>query len=155
LGVQGVVHHGNGTNPTIALGYIGRVYSGDATDLDTGSYRNSVLLLASADAKGFRYDLNFLFNEVVNGEVRRAQFGQALSVSHPVSKTFGVSGEIWQMTQPFLRSNAVGMLWSINYNARRNLVLDCGFNRGLTETSTRLEAFAGFTYVLPYELRLC
>ena len=88
--------------PTIAMSYFGRVYSGDAPDLDIGSFKNSVLLLVSADVKGFHYDTNYIFDEVVNGAVRRAQFGQTLSVSHPLGKKFGISGEIWHYTQPFL-----------------------------------------------------
>ena len=152
LGVQAVVHHGEGAEPTIALSYFGRVYAGDAPDLDIGSFRNSALLLASADVKGFHYDTNFLFNEVVDGAVRRAQFGQTLSVSHSLGEKFGISGEIWHFTQPFLRGNAVGNLWALNYNARKNLVFDGGFDRGLTSTSTRWEVFAGFTYLLPHKL---
>ena len=152
LGIQGIVHHGEGANPTIAMSYFGRVYSGDAPDLDIGSFRNSAILLVSADVKGFHYDTNYLFNEVVDGAVRRAQFGQTLSVSHPLYKKLGISGEIWHFTQPFLRSNAVGNLWALNYNVRKNLVLDGGFNRGLTSTSTRWEAFAGFTYLLPHKV---
>jgi hypothetical protein len=31
-------------------------------------------------------------------------------------------------------------------------VFDAGFNRGLTTTSTRWEAFVGFTYLLPRRL---
>jgi hypothetical protein len=149
LGVQGVVHQGEGARPTIALSYFHRVYSGGTPDLDVGSARNSALLLASADVKGFHYDTNFLFNEVIDNAVHRAQFGQTLSVSHSLVKKFGISGEIWRFTQPFLRSNALGTLWALNYNARKNLVLDGGFNRGLTSTSTRWEVFVGFTYLLP------
>ena len=154
LGVQGVVLQGEGANPTIALSYFHRVYSGDAPDIDIGTNRNSVLILASADVKGFHYDTNLIFNEVINSGIRRAQFGQTLSVSHPLPKKFGISGEIWHFTQPFLRSNAVGNLWALNYNARSNLVFDGGFNRGLTGTSTRWEVFVGFTYLLPHKLSL-
>lgn len=154
LGAQAIVHHGEGAQPTIALSYFGRVYSGDAPDLDIGSFRNSAILLVSADVKGFHYDTNYLFNEVVNGAVRRAQFGQTLSVSHSLHKKLGISGELWHFTQPFLRSNTVGSLWALNYNLRKDLVLDGGFNRGLTSTSTRWEAFAGFTYLLPHKVRL-
>ena len=154
LGVQGVVLQGEGARPTIALSYFHRVYAGDAPDIDIGSVRNSVLILASADVKGFHYDTNFVFNEVIDSGIRRAQFGQTLSVSHPLVKKFGISGEIWHFTQPFLRSNAVGNLWALNYNARSNLVLDGGFNRGLTSTSTRWELFVGFTYLLPHKLSL-
>jgi hypothetical protein len=153
LGVQGILHRGEGARPTIALSYFRRVYSGDAPDLDIGSARNSVLLLASADVKGFDCDTNFLFNEVIDTAIHRAQFGQTLSVSHALGKKFGVSGEIWHFTQPFLRSNAAGNLWTLNYNPRRNLVLDGGFNRGLTSTSTRWEGFVGFTYLLPHRIR--
>ncbi len=154
LGVQGVVHQGEGAQPTIALSYFRRVYSGGTPDLDIGSSRNSMLLLASADVRGFHYDTNYLFNEVIDGATHRAQFGQTLSVSHSLGNKFGISGEIWHFTQPFLHSNAVGNLWALNYNARKNLVLDGGFNRGLTSTSTRWEVFAGITYVLPYKILL-
>jgi len=153
LGVQGVVHQGAGARPTIALSYLGRVHSGPAPNLDIGSARNMVLLLAGADVRGFHYDTNFFFNEVLDDATHRVQFGQTLSVSHPLAKDFGISGELWHFTQPFLRSHAVGTLWAVNYNMRTYLVFDCGFDRGLTNTSTRWEAFVGFTYLLPHGFR--
>jgi hypothetical protein len=60
-----------------------------------------MLLLASADVKGFHYDTNFLFNEVIDSAVHRAQFGQTLSVSHPLGRKFGISGEICISLSPF------------------------------------------------------
>jgi hypothetical protein len=155
LGVQGVVHQGEGVRPTFALGYFGRIYSGNAPSLDVGSASQSAILLASADVRGFHYDTNYLFNEAVDSDdVRRAQFGQTLSVAHPLSERFGLSGEIWHFTQPFLRGEAVGNLWAVNYNAKHNLVLDAALNRGLTGTSTRWELLAGFTYLLPRRIDL-
>lgn len=151
-GVQGVVHQGEGARPTIAISYFRRLYSGTSPNLDIGSARNSVLVLASADVKGFHYDTNFVFNEVIDNTVHRGQFGQTLSISHALPAKFGLSGEIWHFTQPFLRSNAVGNLWAVNYNLRRNLVLDGGFDHGLTSTSTQWEVFAGFTYLLPHKI---
>ncbi len=152
LGAQAVLYKGEGTKPTIAASYFHEVYGGDTPDLDIGSAKNSALILASADVKGFHYDTNFIFNQQENGSTSRAQFGQTLSISHPLAGKFGLSGEIWHFSQPFLRSNAVGNLWAINYNAKKNLVLDAGFNRGLTSTSTRWEVFTGFTYLLPYKI---
>ncbi len=155
LGVQGVLWPGEGVRPTLALSYFRRVLNGGTPDLDIGSASNSLILLASADVKGFHYDTNYLFNEVDSDEgVRRAQFGQTLSVSHNVGKKFGISGELWNFTQPFLRSHAFGNLWAANYNAKKNLVLDLAFDRGLTTTSTRWEILAGFTYLLPRKLDL-
>lgn len=154
LGLQGLIHHGSGSNPTVALSYFNRVYEGNSPNLDVGSANNSAVLLISADTKGFHYDTNYIFNEMVDDltGVRRAQFGQTLSVSHALRGRWGLSGELWHFTQPFLRGHAVGNLWAVNYNARKNLVFDTGFNRGLTSTSTRWEVFAGFTYLLPHRL---
>ncbi len=152
LGAQAVLLPGEGAKPTFALSYFRRVYSGDAPDLDFGTPSNSLILLASADVKGFHYDANALFNELVDGSVRRAQFGQTLSVSHDLTGKFSVSGEIWHFTQPFLRGHAIGNLWAVGYTARPDLVFDAGFDRGLTSTSTQWEAFAGFTYLLPHRL---
>jgi hypothetical protein len=152
LGAQGVLYQGEGTKPTFAVSYFHRVYDGGAPEFDFGSPRNSVLVLASADVKGFHYDANMFFTEMVDASVRRAQFGQSVTVSHPIFKDVTLSGEIWHFTQPFLRSNAVGNLWAVSYAARKTLVFDVGFNHGLTGSSTQWEAFAGFTYLLPHRL---
>jgi len=152
LGVQTVLYHGEGAKPTFSASYFHSVYGGTAPDLDIGSANNSVLLLASADVKKFHYDANAFFNEVTFDPIRRAQFGQSLSVSHPLSARFGLSGEIWHFSQPFLHGNAVGNLWALSYSASKDLVFDGGFNRGLTSTSTRWEVVAGFTYLLPHKL---
>ncbi len=154
LGAQAVLMLGEGARPTLAVSYSHRVYDGGAPELDFGSPRNSVIFYASADLKGFHYDANAVFNEQIDetGHAHRLQFGQTLSISHPLARHFGLSGEIWRFTQPFLRGNAIGNLWAISYAARRNLVFDVGFNKGLTSSSTHWEAFAGVTYLLPARL---
>ena len=154
VGAQVVLMPGEGAKPTLAASYSHRAYDGGAPELDVGSPRNSVVLYASADVIGFHYDANAIFNEVIDEGpgARRLQFGQTLSISHPIGKGFAVSGEIWRFTQPFLRGNAIGNLWALGYTARKNLVFDAGFDKGLTGTSTHWEAFAGFTYLLPKKL---
>jgi len=162
LGAQAVIIPGEGARPTVAISYFHELYSGSAPDLDIGSATNSFLVLASADVKGFHFDANAFFNEmneIAPSEggtndvtVRRAQFGQTLSISHHIAGRFAVSGEIWHFTQPFLRGQAIGNLWAVGYTARKTLVLDAGFNCGITDTSTRWEYFAGFTYLLPRRL---
>ncbi|MGH9782182.1 MAG: hypothetical protein ACRD33_10220 [Candidatus Acidiferrales bacterium] len=152
LGAQGVLYQGEGAKPTLAVSYFRRVYNGGAPDLDIGSASNSFLVLASADVRGFHYDANAFLNEVAQGPVRRAQFGQSLTISHLLTRRVALSGEIWHFTQPFLRGNAVGNLWAVSYEARKDLVFDVGFNRGLTGTSTQWEEVGGFTYLLPHRL---
>jgi hypothetical protein len=152
LGALVVLLPGEGARPTLSASYSRRVYGGNTSDLDVGSPLNSSIFYASADVKGFHYDANAVFNEVVEGPVRRLQFGQTLSISHPLGKGFGLSGEIWRFTQPFQHGNAIGNLWAVSYAARRTLVFDAGFEKGLTGTSTHWEAFAGLTYLLPHRL---
>lgn len=149
LGAQAVLHQGEGARPTVAVSYFRRIYDGGAPDLDFGSPRNSLVVLASAEVRGFHYDANGMVNEITQGAVRRAQFAQTLSVSHGMGRGLSISGELWHFSQPFLRRDAVGNLWALAYAARKNLVFDAGFDRGLTGTSTRWEVFAGFTYLLP------
>jgi hypothetical protein len=151
-GAQGVLMPGYEARPTVSLAYFRSIYSGAAPDIDIGSANQSALILVSEDFFGFHFDANAVFNEQVEGPLRRGQFGQTLSVSHALTQNLKLTGEIWRFTQPFLRGNAIGSLWAASYTARRNLVFDAGFNRGFTATSTRWEAFFGFTYLLPHRL---
>jgi hypothetical protein len=151
-GVQGVILLGHETRPTISMSYFRSVYSAPAPDIDIGSANQSATILVSDDLLGFHIDTNGLFNEQTEGNVRRAQYGQTLSVSHPLMMKFMLAGEIWHFTQPFLHGSTIGNLWAISYSARPNLVFDAGFNHGFNATSTRWEAFFGFTYLLPHRL---
>ena len=148
-GLQAVLLPGNERRPTISVSYFRRIFSGTAPDLDIGANRQSALVLLSTDAVGFHIDTNAIFNEQIENARHRAQFGQTLSISHNLPHRFGLGGELWHFTQPFQNGHAAGFLFGPTYTPRRNLVFDVGFNRGLTTTSTRWEAFLGFTYLLP------
>ena len=150
-GFQAVVLPGEGQKPTVSLSYIRRLYASPAPELDIGTFRNSALILVSDDLAGFHFDINGIFSEQTKGVVRRGQFGQTLSISHPLGR-LTVAGELWHFTQPLTSRNAVGNLWAVSYPVRKNLVLDAGFDHGLTSSSTQWERFVGFTYVLPHRL---
>ena len=162
-GAQVVLVNQADRGPTIAAGYVRRVRSGDAADLDIGGFSDSALILASGDPAGFHYDTNFIVSVQDAGVVRRAQFGGTISVSHPLWWTgWGLTGELWRFTQPLVtethdfrphpRSNATGTLWAVSYTVRPNLVLDAAFDHGLTATSTQWQGLAGFTYLFPHRL---
>ena len=154
LGFQTVVHHGEGLRPTVSVSYFRRLYASPAPELDIGTNRQSALLLVSFDVKKFHVDTNGIVTEQITDDtlIHRAQFGQTLSISHPVAGKLSFSGELWHFSQPLTRSNAAGLLLAPSYNLNRFLVLDGGFNRGLTATSTRWEGFLGLTYLLPKKL---
>jgi len=150
-GLQSVLFAGGESRPTISISYVRRVHTSVAPELDVGTFRQSTLILLSQDIKGFHFDTNGILTEQVQGAIRRAQFGQTLSISHSLGK-FTISGEVWHFSQPFENGNTVGNLWAVSRALRKNLVVDAGFNRGLTRTSTRWETFVGFTYLLPHRL---
>jgi hypothetical protein len=150
-GVQGVLFSGSGSRPTVSVSYIRRVHVSVAPELDVGTFRQSGIFLLSDDVHGFHFDMNGIVAEQAQDGVRRAQFGQTLSISHPLRK-LTISGEIWHFSQPFEHSNALGNLWAVSYPVRKNLVVDGGFDHGLTKTSTQWEVFLGFTYLLPHRL---
>ena len=167
LGVQGLAIKEAGRIPTIAGAYLQRVRSGTATDLDIGSFSRSALILVSGDLGDFHYDSNLVISEQEQDLVRRAQYGQTLSFTHDLfsealHQKLELTGELWHFTQPVVtatrtgtpspRSNAVGMLWALGYTVRPNIVLDAGFDHGLTSTSTDWQGFAGLTYLLPHRL---
>jgi hypothetical protein len=166
VGLQGLLTLEKGHQPTVAISYQRRVRGGTAPDIDIGGFSQSATLLISGDLGEFHYDSNFSVSEQ-GDTIRRAQYGQTVSVTHDLFAGYlhndlEISGELWHFTQPLLtttrdgaaslRSNAVGTLWALGYSARPNLVLDAGFDRGLTSTSTAWEGFAGFTYLLPHRL---
>jgi hypothetical protein len=150
-GVQSALFVGDQSRPTVSISYVRRIHTSVAPELDVGTFRQSTSILLSEDLHGFHFDTNGILAEQVQGATRRAQFGQTLSISHPLGK-FTISGEIWHFSQPFEKGNTVGNLWAVSRTLRKNLVVDAGFNRGLTKTSTRWEAFVGFTYLLPHRL---
>jgi hypothetical protein len=150
-GFQAMVLHGEEHKPTVSLSYIRRLYASPAPELDIGTFKNSALILVSDDLAGFHIDINGIFSEQTKGVIRRGQFGQTLSISHPLGR-LTVAAELWHFTQPLTNKKAVGNLWAVSYSVRKNLVVDAGFNHGLTSSSTQWEGFAGFTYLLPHRL---
>ena len=168
LGGQAIVHKSSGALPVVAVGYVHRVRTGTAADLDVGSYSQSALLLFSGDLPGeLHYDANAGVNEQTDGNVRRAQFVQSVALSRPLfekslqGKLGGVA-ELSHATQPLVRNsvegvstpraNSVGLLFAAVYSLRPNLVLDAAFSHGLTSTSTQWQGAFGFTYLLPHRL---
>jgi hypothetical protein len=150
-GVQGILIGGDQQGLTVAASYIRRLHQSPAPEFDSGTFRQDALVLMSDEFRKFHVDANVILSEQVKEPVRRGQFGQTLSLSRVYGKTT-LSGEIWHFTQPLIRDNAVGNLWAASYQVKPNLIVDAGFERGLTSSSTKWETFVGFTDLLPHRL---
>ncbi len=151
VGFQSVLLGTGDANTTLAVSYLHQAANSPVPDTDMGTPTNSGIVLLSTNAAKFHFDINGLFNQQTVGNDSRTQYGQTLSISHALWKLTG-QGEVWHFTQPFLHSDAVGLLWALSYAPRNNLVFDAGFQHGLTSTSTQWEEFFGFTYLLPHRL---
>lgn len=153
--------------PTVAFAYLERVHAGTAGDIDLGGQARTALFLFSGHAPGIdvHYDVNVIASEQTDDSgARRAQFGQTFSVDRPIygNSNLQFSLEVYHFTQPTVhatasgvlvpRANLVGVLLAPSYQLLPNLVVDGGFEHGLTSTSTRWQAFGGFTYLLPHRL---
>jgi hypothetical protein len=149
LGAQGVLRHGEGAKPTVALSYFHRVYDGGAPEFDFGSPTNSFLVLASADLKGFHYDANAFLTELVQESVRRAQFGQSLTISHPFRRRFTVSVRHGASHNHFCAATQLAICGRLATPCEKHWFFDVGLDYGLTHSSTGEAVFAGFTYLLP------
>ncbi len=172
--IQAVVLNGSDRSPTLSISYARRLRTGTAPDLDIGGFSQSAILYLSGNTHRFHYDSNFVLAEQTQARqappaptLRRAQFGQTLSVAHelfahPLHDDLTLSVELWHFSQPLVtstrsglaspRSNAVGALAAFGYTLRPNLVFDGGLDHGLTSTSSDWQGFAGFTYLLPHRL---
>ncbi len=151
-GLQTVLKSNQGWRPTVAIGYLRLLRGGSATNLDIGGFKNSAILQASSDFGRYHVDANGFLNEQTQAAVRRAQWGQAVAVSHPITPRLSLTGEVRHFTEPFHDGVGWGAMLAAAYSIRPNLVLDSGIVRGLTSDSTHWQAASGFTYVLPHRL---
>lgn len=151
FGAQAVLLPGQGSRPTVSVGYQHALYGGKTPSLDTGSAFQTALVMLNVDVPHLHVYSNAIVDEQKNDGVRRPQWGQTLCLAHDIRHAT-IYGELWHFTQPFNAGNAVGNLWAVSYTARPNLVFDAGFNHGLTSSSTQWETFAGVTYLLPQRL---
>jgi hypothetical protein len=92
-GAQSVLLFGGQSRPTVSINYVRRVHTSVAPELDVDTFRQSTSILLSEDLHGFHLDTNGILGEQAEGVVRRAQFGQTLSITHSLGK-FTISGEI-------------------------------------------------------------
>ena len=149
-GAQLLVAPGDGARPSVAVSFLQTTFSGSAPDFDVGSAQQSLLALVSCDLGDFHVDTNAIFNDQVDS-TRRLQYGQTLSISHPLGRAT-IVGELWHFTQPSVSGDAVGTLWAVSYAHSKHLVYDAGVDAGVTSTSTHWEVFGGFTYLIPHRL---
>jgi Putative MetA-pathway of phenol degradation len=136
--------------PTLAFGYSVKIPSARSRDgLGSGQVDHSLTFLASKDIADIHFDFNathFWIGQ--GGALGFAQNDQLnLAFSHKIYGPLLFTGEFYGNTE--LNSVTPGFassLWALTYAVTPRLVIDGGFEAGITSGGPHRHAFAGLTY---------
>lgn len=144
------IHRQTSKLPTLALIYAFKVPSASTENgLGSGHVDHSFTLGASESID--RFTLDFNLTQFLNGQGGSYGFEHnqqfALAVSRPIHRGLGFAGEIYGTTElPHVAPGFASSLWAITYTVVPRLVIDGGFEAGLTSGGPHRHAFLGFTY---------
>jgi hypothetical protein len=150
LGPQIRVYSQTKRVPTLAFGYAVKIPSASTEDgLGTGHVDHAFTLLASKDIARFHFDFNV--TQFLVGRPNTSGFDKNqqlnLAFSHVIRHRLQFTGEFYgetrlnQATPGFASS-----LWALTYTVVPRLVIDGGFEAGLTSGGPHRHAFVGATY---------
>jgi Putative MetA-pathway of phenol degradation len=141
--------------PTLAFGYAVKIPSASTEDgLGTGHVDHAFTFLASKDIARIHFDFNlthFLIGREHAPGFDQSAFDQNdqlnLAFSHAIRGPLQFTGEFYGNTQLNRETPSfVSSLWALTYTVTPRLVIDGGFEAGLTSNGPHRHAFAGFTY---------
>jgi hypothetical protein len=150
LGPQVRIYRQTKRLPTLAFGYAGKIPSASTADgLGTGRVDHAFTFLTSKDIAHFRFDFNatqFLIGRPnTSGFDRNQELN--LAFSRVIRGRLQFTGEFYGETR--LNQTVPGFassLWALTYTVVPRLVLDGGFEAGLTSGGPHRHAFVGATY---------
>jgi hypothetical protein len=136
--------------PTLAFSYSTKIPSASTEDrLGTGRVDHSLTFLASKDIAGVHFDFNathfWIARESALGFDHNDELN--LAFSRIIRGRLGFTGEFYGETQLNRTTPSfVSSLWALTYTIHPRLVIDGGFEGGLTSGGPHRHVFAGFTY---------
>jgi hypothetical protein len=138
--------------PSLAFRYEVKIPSASTTDgLGTGRADHAFTLLASKDVAGIHFDFNvsqFLIGRSEGGGFDKSQ-GVNLAFSRPIHGPLLFTAEFYGDTR--LNRNTPGFvssLWALTYAVTPRLVVDAGYEIGLTSGGPHRHVFVGATYAI-------
>jgi hypothetical protein len=149
FGTQVRFHRQTRVLPSLALAYGVKVPTATtAAGIGSGYVDHALTFGASADAGAFTVDFNLtglLAGRSGGGFDRDQQL--SLAVSHPIWRELGFAAEAYGDTELNADNPAfASSLGALTYTVKPRLVLDGGFETGLTSGGPHRHAFFGVTY---------
>jgi hypothetical protein len=117
--------------------------------LGSGKADTTLMLILSRDLGAFHVDANLLetwlgLPPAAGGGTARQTAG-TVSITRTLDEQWSLTGELYSLEatpqNPFILSN----LWAVAYKVSPSLVLDGGFDLGLSHGAQRVSLFAGLT----------
>jgi hypothetical protein len=150
LGTEIRFHRQTRRLPTMAFSYAFKIPSANTENgLGTGRVDHSFTFGASEHVAHFNLDFNFtqflIGRPTASGFDRNPQL--ALAFSHGIHSGLQFAGEFYGETQ--LNRTTPGFassLWALTYTVAPRLVIDGGFEAGITSGGPHRHAFVGATY---------
>jgi hypothetical protein len=138
--------------PSLAFSYAVKIPSASTEDgLGSGRVDHSFTFLASKDVAKIHFDFNaseFLIGRTdATGFDKNAEFN--LAFSHAIHGPLQFTGEFYGDTPLNATTSGVASsLWALTYTVRPRLVIDGGFEVGLTSGGPHRHLFFGVTYAI-------
>ena len=150
LGTEIRFHRQTARLPTMAFSYAFKIPSASTENaLGTGRVDHSFTFGASENIAHFNFDFNF--TQFLIGRPATTGFDEnqqlALAFSRTVHGGLQFTGEIYGVTQlNKMTPGFASSLWALTYTVIPRLVIDGGFEAGLTSGGPHRHAFFGATY---------
>ena len=150
IGPQIRIYHQTRRVPSLAFSYTVKIPSASSRDgLGSGHVDHALTFLASKDIAGFHFDFNAAHFWIGQGSARGFSENNELNLAfaHKIRGPLQLTGEFYGDTQ--LDSSTPGFassLWALTYTITPRLVIDGGFEAGLTSGGPHRHAFFGVTY---------
>lgn len=150
IGPQIRIHHQTRSVPALAFAYAVKVPSASSEKgLGTGRVDHSLTFLASKDVSHVHFDFNvtqfWIGRQNTHGFDLNDQLN--LAYSFPVHGPLQFTGEFYGDTElNHATPGFASSLWALTYAVRPRLVIDGGFEAGITSGGPHRHAFAGLTY---------
>jgi len=150
LGPQIRIYRQTTRVPSLAFSYAIKIPSAPTeAGLGTGRVDHALTFLASKDINHFHVDFNLTEFLIGKPDAHGFDTNQQVNIafSHPIHGGLEITGEVYresrlnQMTPGFVSSP-----WALTYTVLPRLVIDGGFEVGLTSGGPHRHAFVGATY---------
>lgn len=124
--------------------------AGERSGLGTGSADDTLGIFFSRDIAENHVDINlletWLGRPADHGGGRFDVSEATLSVSHNLTQAWSFGGELYGIGGSALADRIVSTLWYVAYKPSSRLVLDAGFEIGLSHGAPQYNLFVGLTW---------